>query len=204
MYSDRIHHALAFAAKHHPERISRYDGQSCLIRASSVAVILARFGADESTIVAGILKHLADAVPITRTPSLAQEIDRKFGAPVAAIVAASTEPRFDVLGRERTWKTCRLEYLAQIAEATPLAVDICVAEELHRIGAALVSIRRLGIEYHETVGQDNIGSPKSAETLWWLGILGDTLERHQTWNHPVMMEAFRNSADELRQRLRAG
>lgn len=204
MYSDRIHHALAFAAKHHPERISRYDGQSCLIRASSVAVILARYGADESTIVAGILKHLADAVPITRLPSLAREIDAKFGAPVASMVAAATEPRFDVLGRERTWKTCRFEYLAQIAEATPLAVDICVAEELHRIGAALVSIRRLGIEYLETIGQDSIGGPNSAETVWWVGILGDTLERHQTWDRPAMMEAFRVSADELRRRLRAG
>ncbi|MHB1327287.1 MAG: HD domain-containing protein [Gemmatimonadales bacterium] len=204
MYSDRIHHALAFAAKHHPERVSRYDGQSCLIRASSVALILARYGADESTIVAGILKHLADAVPASRLQSLERDIDAKFGTPVAVIVAAATEPRFDLLGRERTWKTCRFEYLAQIAEATPLTVDICVAEELHRIGAALVSIRRLGIEYLETIGLDNIGGPNSVETVWWLGILGDTLEHHPTWNRPAMLEAFRVSADDLRRRLRSG
>ena len=92
MYSDRIHHAFAFAAKHFPERVSRYDGQSCLIRTSSVAVVLARYGADESTIVAGILKQLVDAspyasqAPVRRTPAASQPQVRRQSSGFGVLV----------------------------------------------------------------------------------------------------------------------
>lgn len=196
MYSDRIHHALAFAAKHYPEKISRYDGQSCLIRASSVAVILARHGAEESVITASILKHLVDACPYVRLESLAREIVAKFGPAVAMTVQAAVEPRFDVMGRERTWKTCRLEYLSRLANAGPEAIDVCVADELHRLGSALVSIRRLGVEYLESAGV-----PTPADTLWWLEMFGDTLTAHQRWNRPDLGTEFRRLAEELRHRI---
>lgn len=196
MYSDRIHHALAFAAKHYPERISRYDGQSCLIRASSVAVILARHGAEESVITASILKLLVDACPYSRLESLAREIVAKFGPTVAMTVQAAAEPRFDALGRERAWKTSRIEYLGRIASATPEAVDVCLGDELHRLGAALVSIRRLGVEYLESSGV-----PTLADTVWWLETLGDTLRVHPRWHRPELETEFRRLAAELRQRI---
>ena len=195
-YSDRIHHALAFLAKHHPTRVSRYDGHSPLIRASSVAVILAGYGADEGTIVASILKQLVDASPYARQPSLAQDITAKFGAPVAAAVEAAVEPRFDVLGRQRTWKACRFEYLSRLAAASPRAVDLCVADELHLCGAALVEIRRLGIEYLQATG-----SPSKEDTVWWYRSLLETLDQHTTWRRQEMFQDFRRLADELAERL---
>lgn len=196
MYSDRIHHALAFAAKHYPEPVSRYDGQSCLIRASSIAVMLARYGAVEATIVASILKHLYDACPHSRLDSLAREIITKFGPEVAFVVDAAVEPRFDVLGRERTWKACRFEHLAELAAGSPTAVDVCVATEMHRIGAALVSIRRLGVEYMDTVGV-----PTAEETLWWLDAFGQTLRSHPAWRRTDMLSDFHRLATELSRQL---
>lgn len=197
MYSDRIHHALAFAAKHYPGRVSRYDGHSCLIRASSVAVILARYGADEPTIAASILKHLVDACPFSRLESLAREIVTKFGPAVATAVQAAAEPRFDVLGRERTWKASRFEYLARLAAAPAPALDVTVAEELHRLGSALVSIRRLGVEYLESSGV-----PSPADTVWWLDMFGETVATHPRWQRPDLLAEFRRLAGELRDRLR--
>jgi hypothetical protein len=196
VYSDRIHHALAFAAKHHPDRISRYDGQSSLIRTASVAVILARYGADESTIVASILKHLVDACSHSRLDSLARDILTKFGPTVAFTVEASAEPRFDVLGRERTWKACRFEYLARLAAAGPAPVDLCVAEELHRVGSALVSIRRLGMEYLEATG-----ATSGADTVWWLDGLLDAVQTHPTWKRPEMLSELVRLSGELRRRM---
>ena len=196
MYSDRIHHALAFAAKHYPERVSRYDGESGLIRASSVAVILARFGADESTIVASILKHLAGACPPDRQLSLGQDILRKFGPTVALTVDGAAEPRFDTLSRARTWKACRFSQLARLSTVGPAAIDVCLAEELHRIGAALVAIRRLGIEY-----LDPAGEPTPEDTRWWLGALGETLRLHPTWRRHEMFAEFRRLSLELGERL---
>lgn len=196
MYSDRIHHAFAFAAKHFPEPVSRYDGESCLIRASSVAVILARHGAEESTIVASILKHLFDACSIDRRHTMAQDILRKFGPAVALAVDAAVEPRYDALHRERPWKACRLEHLARLATAGPSAIDVCVADEMHRIGAALVAIRRLGVEY-----VDPAGIPNAQDARWWLRTFGDTLRSHPTWRRPQMLGDFDRLVAELTRRL---
>lgn len=197
MYSDRIHHALAFAAKHHPERVSRYDGHSSLIRTSSVAIILARHSVDEHTIVAGILKQLVDAAPYARQASLAETIGNKFGSMVGDLVRAAAAPRFDVIGRERTWKATRFEQLTRLAAAPGGAVDVCVAEELHRIGSALVSIRRLGVEYLEA-----IGVPTSDDTLWWLDSFQDTVVCHPRWQRPGLLSEFQRSARELANRVR--
>jgi hypothetical protein len=197
VYSDRIHHAFAFAAKHYPDRISRYDGQSGLIRASNVAVILARHHADDLTITASILKQLVDACPHGRLESLAREIFAKFGATVATAVQAAAEPRFDVLGRERPWKACRLEYLARLTTAPHPALDACVAEEVHRLGAALVSIRRLGVEYLETSG-----GPSPGDTVWWIEMFGETIDPHPAWRRPDLLTEFRRLAAELTSRLR--
>lgn len=196
-YSDRIHHALAFTAKHYPEPVSRYDDHSCLIRASSVAVILARYDADEPTIVAAILKQLVDACPHERQEGLAHDIVAKFGPQVAATVAESMEPRFDVLGRERTWKACRFEYMARLASAPARAVDVAVAHEMHRLGSALVSVRRLGVEY-----LDVAGLPHPDDVLWWHRTLLGTLQSHANWKRTEMWQALSRLSDDLASRLR--
>jgi hypothetical protein len=196
VYSDRIHHALAFTAKRYPERISRYDGQSCMIRAASVAVILSRYGADEATIAAGILKQLLDACAHQQQRPLCTELHRKFGPTIAETVEAAAEPRFDVLGRERTWKACRIEYLARLMAAPGRAIDVCIADELHRLGSGLVAIRRLGVEY-----VDPSGIPSCDETVWWHRSLVETLRTHDSWRRPEMMSELRRMAVELVQRM---
>ncbi len=197
MYSDRIHHAFAFAAKHFPERVSRYDGQSCLIRTSSVAVVLARYGADESTIVAGILKQLVDASPYADQATLARSIMGKFGPVVAFAVGEAAEPRFDVMGRERTWKASRMEHLARIMDASEIGVDLCVAEELHRVGTALTAVRRLGVEYLE-----GVGTPAPEDMVWWLNSLLRTLQDHSSWRRPHMLSELDRLVTELALRVR--
>ncbi|MEO8450152.1 MAG: HD domain-containing protein [Gemmatimonadota bacterium] len=195
-YSDRIHHALAFAAKHYPARVSRYDRHSCLIRASSVAVILARFGADECTIVSSILKLLYDSCTHGRQQTLGTEIGAKFGVQVAHVVEAAAEPKYDVLGRERTWKACRFEYLARLMTAPSRAMDVCVADELHAVGAALVEIRRLGVEYHQQAGV-----PNGEDTSWWHRGLIDLATSHPTWNRLEMLIELKRITRELNERF---
>ena len=196
MYSDRIHHALAFSAKHFPERVSRYDGQSGLIRTSSVALVLARYGADESTIVAGILKQLVDASPYQGQATLARSIMGKFGPVVAFAVGEAAEPRFDVKGRERTWKASRMEYLTRIIDGSAIAVDLCVAEELHRVGSALTAVRRLGVEYLE-----GAGTPTPDDTVWWLTSLVGALQGHPSWRRTEMLGELDRLSTELALRV---
>jgi (p)ppGpp synthase/HD superfamily hydrolase len=170
-YSDSIHHALAFCAKHHPGPVSRYDGHNPLLSTANIAVILSRHQADDATIVAGILKQLMDATPQPRQAPLQQSIASHFGGLVAGAVEAAAEPRYDPLGRERTWKASRFEVLARLAGASPRVTDIWMATEIHICGRALTDIRRLGVEYARSVAP----APPD-ELVWWHRTLLEVLE----------------------------
>ena len=54
-YSDRINHALAFAAKHHDQQVRKGTRLPYVTHPANVAVILTRYGQDDDTVIAGIL-----------------------------------------------------------------------------------------------------------------------------------------------------
>ncbi len=191
-YSDSIHHALAFSAKHHPGPVSRYDGHSPLLSTANVAVILSRHHADDTTIVAAILKLLIDACPPHRVGALHQNIATRFGGLVAGAVEAAAEPRFDPLGRERTWKACRFEALARLAAASPRVAEIWMAAEIHLCGMALTDIRRLGKEYAMSV------SPAPPEDLmWWHHVLLEVLEGRAAELPASLLAEFKTLSGEV-------
>ncbi|HEU5217148.1 MAG TPA: HD domain-containing protein [Gemmatimonadales bacterium] len=191
-YSESIHHALAFCAKHHPGPVSRYDGHNPLLSTASVAVILARHQADDVTIVAAILKHLIDASPQVRVAPLHQNIARRFGGMVAAAVEAAAEPRFDPLGRERTWKASRFEALARLSGCSARVADIWIAAEIHTCGMALTDIRRLGVEYARTA------TPAPPEDLlWWHSSVLEVLGGRDSEARPSLQSEFRQLSREV-------
>lgn len=192
-YSDSIHHALAFCAKHHPVPVSRHDVHSPLLTTASIAVILCRHQADDATVVAGILKQLIDATPQPVIPALHQNIARRFGGLIAGAAEAAAEPRFDPLGRERTWKATRFEALAKIAGASPRVADIWMASEIHTCGVALTDIRRLGVEYARTVTP-----APPAELLWWHVALLEVLSGRGTEVRMSLQEELRQLSTQVR------
>lgn len=191
-YSDTIHHALAFCAKHHPGPVSRYDGHNPLLSTANVAVILARHQADDTTIVAAILKQLVDACPQARLGPVQQNIARRFGGMVAAAVEAAAEPRFDPLGRERTWKASRFEALAKLSTASARVADIWIAAEIHTCGMALTDIRRLGVEYARSAAP----APPE-ELLWWHGSIIEVLGSRRSECRPSLQSEFRQMSREV-------
>jgi hypothetical protein len=191
-YSDSIHHALAFCAKHHPGPVSRHDGHSALLSTANVAVILARHQADETTIVAAILKFLVDACPQLRIAPIQQNIARRFGGMVAAAVEAAADPRFDPLGRERTWKASRFEALARLAVASPRVADIWMAAEVHTCGIALTDIRRLGVEYARSVAPAPL-----PDLVWWHGSILELVGNRSGEVRPTLAAEFRQLSREV-------
>jgi (p)ppGpp synthase/HD superfamily hydrolase len=134
-YSDRINHAFAFAAKYYNVLAPAGAGVDYLAHPANVAIILARYGCEQVTIVAGILHHVLEESPPDHWPVLEQKISEKFGPVALAVAKDAIEPKFDRRGMERQWQPCKQEYLTQLAIAEPRAVDIIVADELHACGA---------------------------------------------------------------------
>ena len=170
-YSDRISHALAFAAKHLPSRPRRGSGALHLTQPANVAVILARYGCDEITIISGILSHLVNEASYGSRTQLSNKIAEKFGTMVSEVIGDVAEPRYDSRGRERNWEVCRMDYLANLSAAGPRALDICAANQIHLCGSTLTDIRRLGIEYLSTYAE-----APAEQTLWWYGSIITALE----------------------------
>lgn len=196
-YSDRINHAFAFAAKYYGAAAPAGAGMDYLAHPANVAIILARYGCEQVTVVAGILHHvLEEAVP-DRRPVLERKIADKFGPVALAIAKDALEPKWDPRGMERSWQACKQEYLTQFATAEPRALDICAADELHACGSTITAIRRLGVEYLRTLSRAG-----SAQTIWWYRSMLEVLEARADWPRREMLSELRLLSTDLVRGLR--
>jgi (p)ppGpp synthase/HD superfamily hydrolase len=192
-YSDRINHAFAFAAKYYNALAPVGAGMDFLAHPANVAVILARYGCEQVTIVAGILHHVLEESPPHRWAVLESKIADKFGSVALAVAKDALEPKYDWRG-ERAWQPCKQEYLTQLAIAEPRALDIIVADELHACGSTVTALRRLGVEYLRTVSRAG-----SEQTIWWYRSLLEILSTRSDWPRREMLSELRlMSADMVR------
>lgn len=143
-YSDRVNHALAFAAKHHDRQVRKGTRLPYVTHPANVAIILTRYGRDEQTVVAGILHDvIEDCVRESMTKEmLEQRIGEKFGSDVLATVLAVTHRRLDDDGVELAHDERRDDYLARLSSAGDSARWVCAADKLHNANSILSDLRR--------------------------------------------------------------
>jgi (p)ppGpp synthase/HD superfamily hydrolase len=197
-YSDRINHAFAFAAKYHGAVAPPGAGMDYVAHPANVAVILARYGCEQATIVAGILHHVLEEATAEHRAVLEQKISDKFGPVVLAIARDAVEPKLDRRGAERSWQSCKQEYLTLLAMAEPRALDIIVADELHACGSTITALRRLGLEYLRTVSRAG-----SDQTIWWYRSMLEILESRSEWPRREMLSELRVLSTDLVRSLRS-
>jgi (p)ppGpp synthase/HD superfamily hydrolase len=143
-YSDRINHALAFAAKHHDQQVRKGTRLPYLTHPANVAIILTRYGRDNDTVVSGILHDvIEDCVREAYTREmLEQRIGDKFGSDVLNTVLAVTYRLVDDDGVELSHDDRREDYLARLELAGDAARWVCAADKLHNVSAMLADLRR--------------------------------------------------------------
>jgi (p)ppGpp synthase/HD superfamily hydrolase len=168
-YSDRINHALAFAAKHHDRQVRKGTRLPYLTHPANVAIILTRYGRDECTVVAGILHDvIEDCVRGAYTEEmLEQRIGDKFGRDVLDAVLAVTYRRVDDDGIELSHEDRRDDYLERLAAASDAARWVCAADKLHNASSIVADLRR-------TIEPDNIwarfNSGKEGTVRWYRSV----------------------------------
>jgi (p)ppGpp synthase/HD superfamily hydrolase len=143
-YSDRINHALAFAAKHHDQQVRKGTRLPYVTHPANVAIILTRYGRDDQTVVAGILHDvIEDCVREAYTREmLERRIGDKFGAEVLDTVLAVTHRRVDDDGIELSHDERRDDYLERLSQAGESARWVCAADKLHNASSVLADLRR--------------------------------------------------------------
>jgi (p)ppGpp synthase/HD superfamily hydrolase len=143
-YSDAISHALAFAAKHHDQEVRRGTRLPYLIAAPNVAVILARYGQDDDTIVSAIvLGAVEDLARGSGAPELLRRrIGDKFGAAVLETALSVVERRMDDDGVELSAEERKADLLARLSRAPERARWVVAATQMHAAGTLLADLRR--------------------------------------------------------------
>jgi len=143
-YCDRVNHALAFAAKHHDQQVRKGTRLPYLTHPANVAIILTRYGADETTVVSGILHDvIEDCVTKDYTRDmLEQRITSKFGADVLDTVLAVTHRRHSDDGDEFSAEERKQDYLDRLDNASERARWVCAADKLHNGQSILADIQR--------------------------------------------------------------
>src|SRR5437763_9788842 len=143
-YSDRINHALAFAAKHHDRQVRKGTRLPYLTHPANVAIILTRYGVDEDTIIAGILHDvIEDCVRENYTRDmLGQRIGDKFGMNVLDTVLAVTQRSIDDSGTDLSSDERRDDYLERLEQASESARWVCAADKLHNAGTLVADLKR--------------------------------------------------------------
>ena len=143
-YSDRINHALAFAAKHHDQRVRGGTGSPYSTHSANLAVILTRYGCDEDTVVAGIVLEAVRDYARESFPAevLRNRIGEKFGGRVLEITLMATERRRSDGGIEFSAEERRAEWLARLGAASTEGQVLATADALHGAGTLLADLRR--------------------------------------------------------------
>src|ERR1700755_1133119 len=126
-YSDRINHALAFAAKHHDRQVRKGTRLPYLTQPANVAIILTRYGQDDHTIVSGILHDvIEDCVREAYTREmLEQRIGDKFGIEGLDTVLAVTHRLVDDDGIELSADERRDDCLERLQSSDEAARWVC-------------------------------------------------------------------------------
>jgi (p)ppGpp synthase/HD superfamily hydrolase len=199
-YSDRINHALAFAAKHHDRQVRKGTRLPYLTHPANVAVILTRYGQDELTVVSGILHDvIEDCVRDGYTRNtLEQRIGDKFGAEVLDTVLAVTERQMDEEGIELSSEERRDDYLARLAAANERTRWVCAADKIHNGSTILADLKR-------TLDPDTVWSRFNAGrsgTVRWYRRVYDRLQE-VGFDAPIM-EELQLVAEELERAVGAG
>jgi (p)ppGpp synthase/HD superfamily hydrolase len=184
-YSDRINHAFAFAAKHHDRQVRKGTRLPYLTHPANVAVILTRYGQDETTVVAGILHDvIEDCVRDGYTRDmLEQRIGDKFGPEVLETVLAVTERQLDEEGIQLSSDERKDDYLARLSAASERARWVCAADKIHNGSSILADLDR-------TIDPDTVWSRFNAGrvgTIRWYRRVYDRL-RELGFNAPIMAE----------------
>jgi hypothetical protein len=143
-YSDRINHALAFAAKHHDQRVRGGTRPPYFTQPANVGVILTRYGCDDAVVIAGILFDVVeDCVRdgLTRE-TLERRIGDKFGLDVLDIDLAIAQRRTDDRGVELSPDERRDDVLSRFAGAHEPALWVGAATALHNAATLLADLER--------------------------------------------------------------
>jgi (p)ppGpp synthase/HD superfamily hydrolase len=166
--SPRFSEALLYAADLHTDQQRKFCGAPYLAHLMGVAAIALEYGANEEEAIAALLH---DAIEDQGGAARREEICRRFGRPIAEIVAGCTDTE---LSPKPPWRPRKEAYVARLPQASPSVHLVSAADKLHNARSILKEYRALGESLwgHFRGGRDG--------TLWYYRAVVDVLKHAGT------------------------
>jgi len=160
--SQRFTDAFAYAADLHAKQVRKGTGVPYIAHLMAVSAIVIENGGTEDEAIAALLH---DAIEDQGGDATRQEIIRRFGPKVAAVIDGCTDAE---TVPKPPWRERKEAYIAHLADASPSMCLVSSADKLHNVRAILSDYRRLGeaLWTRFTGGRDG--------TLWYYRALVDT------------------------------
>jgi GTP pyrophosphokinase len=157
----RFEEALAYAARLHACQVRKGTRIPYVAHLLSVSALVLEDGGDEDQAIAALLH---DAVEDQGGRPQLQQIRRRFGERVAAIVEGCTDA--DEIPKP-PWRARKEAYLAHLRTADPAVRRVSVADKLHNARAILADYRLVGDALWERFSGGRYG------VLWYYRALAD-------------------------------
>ena len=150
--------AIIFAVKAHSGTVRKNSGVPYILHPLEAAVIAASLTGDEEVMAAAVLHDTVED-----TEASAEDIRARFGARVAALVAAETEDKRPGQPAADTWRLRKEESLRELAEAEDPGVKILwLADKLSNMRGLYRSWQKDGSAIWERFNQND-----PAEQAWY-------------------------------------
>ncbi len=158
----RFSDALSFAFRVHATQLRKGSGVPYIEHLLGVASIALSYGADEDEAIAALLH---DAVEDQGGVAMREEIRRRFGERVAAIVDGCTDTAENP---KPEWRPRKEAYISHLGTASPSVLLISTSDKLHNARSILRDYRSDGesLWARFTGGRDG--------TLWYYRTLTET------------------------------
>jgi (p)ppGpp synthase/HD superfamily hydrolase len=136
LMSEDLARALRWAAVCHAGQVRKGGSVPYLEHVVAVAMILDRLGYPDEVVIAGLLHDVVEDTEATH-----DDVRARFGAAVAAIVAACSEVKTDAQGNKRPWIDRKRDHLEALGTADPEARAVVLADKLHNLLTIAADLR---------------------------------------------------------------
>jgi (p)ppGpp synthase/HD superfamily hydrolase len=162
--TERFNEALQYAVQLHAGQVRKVSGEPYVAHLLGVTSNALDYGADEDEAIAALLH---DAIEDQGGIATGEEIERRFGPAVAAIVRGCTDS--DTMSKP-PWQERKDAFLARLAHASPSIRLVVAADKLHNVRSLLRDYRSQG----EAIWRHFKGGRE--KTLWYYRAVAEVLK----------------------------
>lgn len=162
--TERYDQALVYASNLHRDQMRKGTAIPYISHLLAVSALVLENGGDEDQAIAGLLHDAAEDQGGQR---VLDEIERRFGPSVKAIVADCTDT---LVEPKPPWRPRKEAYIARLPKKPQRSLLVSLADKVHNATAILVDLRRVGPELWQRFNGGR-------ETIWYYTALSEVFHR---------------------------